>query len=96
MVSSIKSTLHSLITLAPLKTHQLKFITEPLSGLCWEVLAECGFEELLQPHVRDPYPLIAEKAGSLKGPKVGKVFRHVASGKKYFKTKLNKIQDQGF
>ena len=54
-------------------------------GLCWEVLAECGFEEFLQPHVRDPYPLIAEKAGSLKGPKIGRILRHIASGK------LNKL-----
>ena len=50
-------------------------------GLCWEVLAESGCDELRQPHVRDPYPLIAEKAGSLKGPKVGKAFRFIASGK---------------
>ena len=52
-------------------------------GLCWEILAESGFEELqCQSHVRDPYPLIAEKAGSIKGPLVGKAFRLIASGKK--------------
>ena len=50
-------------------------------GLCWEVLAESGFDELCQSHVRDPYPLIAEKAGSLKGPKVAIAFRFIASGK---------------
>ena len=49
-------------------------------GLCWEVLAESGFDELNQPHVRDPYPLIAEKAGSIKGPLVAKALRHIASG----------------
>ena len=50
-------------------------------GLCWEVLAECGVEELRQSHVRDPYPLIAEKAGAMKAPWVGKSFRILASGK---------------
>ena len=51
-------------------------------GLCWEVLAESGFEELqCQSHVRDPYPLIAEKAGSIKGPLMGRAFRLIASGK---------------
>ena len=54
-------------------------------GLCWEVLAESGCDELCQPHVRDPYPLIAEKAGSLKGPKVGKAFRLIASGTRKLK-----------
>ena len=51
-------------------------------GLCWEILAESGFEDLCQSHVRDPYPLIAEKAGSIKGPLMGKAFRLIASGKK--------------
>lgn len=50
-------------------------------GLCWEILDDMGFEELRQSHVRDPYPLIAEKTGSLLGPKVGKAFRYIASGK---------------
>ena len=49
-------------------------------GLCWEILAEMGFDEFLHSHVRDPYPLIAEKAGSFKGYWVGKIFRFIASG----------------
>ena len=49
-------------------------------GLCWEVLAESGFEELRQEHVRDPYPLIAEKAGSIISPFTAKMFRWIASG----------------
>ena len=50
-------------------------------GLVWEVLAESGVEELSQSHVRDPYPLLAEKAGATKGPLVGKTMRLIASGK---------------
>ena len=49
-------------------------------GLCWQVLAESGFDELNEAHVRDPYPLIAEKAGSIKSPLVGKTLRYIASG----------------
>ena len=39
-----------------------------------------GFEEFLQTHVRDPYPLIAEKAGAFKGYWIGRTLRHLASG----------------
>ena len=49
-------------------------------GLCWEILAEMGFEEFSQTHVRDPYPLIAEKAGAFKGYWIGRTLRHLASG----------------
>ena len=49
-------------------------------GLCWEVLAESGFEELCQSQLRDPYPLIAQKAGSIKGPFWAKILRWIASG----------------
>ena len=49
-------------------------------GLCWEILSELGFDEFSQNHVRDPYPLIAEKSGSLKGHRIGKALRHLASG----------------
>ncbi len=48
-------------------------------GLVWEILAETH-EELQQGHVRDPYPLLAEKAGSVIGPKWGKAFRYIATG----------------
>lgn len=55
-------------------------------GLCWELLAGSGLaDELKQSHVRDPYPLIAEKAGALKGPLIGKAFRYVATGKRLSK-----------
>ena len=50
-------------------------------GLCWEILSELGFDEFSQNnHVRDPYPLIAEKSGSLKGYRIGKALRYLASG----------------
>jgi hypothetical protein len=49
-------------------------------GRTWEILAET-FKELQEDHIRDPYPLIAEKAGSLQSPLVGKIFRYIASGK---------------
>ena len=48
-------------------------------GLCWEILAET-FDDFNQPHVRDPYPLIAEKAGLGKGPRVAKLFRAISIG----------------
>jgi len=46
-------------------------------GLCWEVLAE-KHKEFRDPHVRDPYPLIAEKAGLEKGKNVSRILRLVA------------------
>ena len=48
-------------------------------GLCWEILAE-KHDEFNQPHVRDPYPLISEKAGLAKGPKAAKILRGIAVG----------------
>ena len=48
-------------------------------GLCWEILSE-KFDEFNQPHVRDPYPLIAEKAGLSKSPQIAKLLRLVSIG----------------
>ena len=48
-------------------------------GICWEVLAE-KHEEFRDPHVRDPYPLIAEKAGLEKGKNVSRILRSIAVG----------------
>ena len=48
-------------------------------GICWEVLAE-KHKEFRDPHVRDPYPLIAEKAGLEKGKNVSRILRSVAVG----------------
>ena len=50
-------------------------------GICWELLAE-KHEEFRRPHVRDPYPLIAEKAGLEKGLLVSKILRFVSTGKR--------------
>ena len=52
-------------------------------GLCWEILAE-KFEDFHQTNIRDPYPLIAEKAGLSKGPRVAKLFRMLSIGKLTF------------
>lgn len=52
-------------------------------GLCWELLSE-NFEEFNDPHVRDPYPLIAEKAGLAIGPRTSKILRNVSIGKFLF------------
>ena len=49
-------------------------------GICWEILAE-KHEEFRRPHVRDPYPLIAEKAGLEKGVMLSKLLRTIATGK---------------
>ena len=48
-------------------------------GILWELLGE-KHEEFHQAHVRDPYPLIAEKAGLAKGPRLAKILRTTASG----------------
>ena len=48
-------------------------------GICWEVLAE-KHKDFRDPHVRDPYPLIAEKAGLEKGKNVSWILRSVAVG----------------
>ena len=48
-------------------------------GICWEILGQ-KHEEFNDVHVRDPYPLIAEKAGQEKGILVSKVLRVVAVG----------------
>ena len=48
-------------------------------GLAWEILAET-FEDLHQPNIRDPYPLLAEKAGLLKSPLLAKILRGLAIG----------------
>ena len=37
-------------------------------------------EEFRDPHVRDPYPLIAEKAGLEKGKNVSRILRSIAVG----------------
>ena len=50
-------------------------------GICWEVLGE-KHVEFQSSHVRDPYPLIAEKAGLEKGTMVSKLLRTIAVGKK--------------
>ena len=50
-------------------------------GLCWEILTELGFEEFAQNHVSDPYPLIAEKTGSLKGYWTGRILRYLTISK---------------
>ena len=50
-------------------------------GLCWEILTELGFEDFAQNHVSDPYPLIAEKTGSLKGYWTGRILRYLTIGK---------------
>ena len=47
-------------------------------GVCWDILSE-KHSEFRQPHVRDPYPLIAEKAGLEKGARVAKGLRMLAS-----------------
>ena len=61
-------------------------------GLCWEILSELGFDEFSQNnHVRDPYPLIAEKSGSLKGYRIGKALRYLASGTYLFLCFSNSI-----
>ena len=48
-------------------------------GICWELL-EHKHEEFSDAHVRDPYPLIAEKAGHEKGVLTSKILRVVAVG----------------
>ena len=48
-------------------------------GICWEVLAE-KHKEFRDQHVRDPYPLIAEKAGLEKGKNISRILRSVAVG----------------
>ena len=49
-------------------------------GTCWEILEE-KHEEFRSHHVRDPYPLIAEKAGLEKGLLVSRLLRSIAIGK---------------
>ena len=48
-------------------------------GICWEIL-EQKHVEFSDVHVRDPYPLIAEKAGHEKGILASKILRVVAVG----------------
>jgi len=48
-------------------------------GICWEILSEM-FDEFNDPHVRDPYPLIAEKAGLAIGYKTSKILRRISIG----------------
>ena len=63
-------------------------------GICWEILAE-KHKEFHDAHVRDPYPLIAEKAGLEKGRNVSRILRSVAVGnEKYlwsFSFSTNKV-----
>ena len=50
-------------------------------GMLWDLLAE-KHEEFNQGHVRDPYPLMSEKAGSAIGPCFAKFLKITASGMK--------------
>ena len=51
-------------------------------ALCWEILEECGHHEFrsepgFATKVRDPYPLMAEKAGQLYSPAAARILRVV-------------------
>ena len=45
-------------------------------GKSWKLLSERD-DSFNESKVRDPFPLVAEKAGSLKGPTLGRILRVV-------------------